>query len=75
MVFPMAGLLSTGLSFAFSRLCLSFFGEYASTMGIVFDTAKVYPFEWLIMAVVFVISVLPTFLCTIHIAKKDIIKN
>lgn len=69
------GLLSTGISFAFSRLCLLFFGEYASTMGIVFDTAKVYPFEWLIMAVVFVISVLPTFLCTIHIAKKDIIKN
>lgn len=69
------GLLSTGISFAFSRLCLVAFGGYAATMGIVFDAAKIYPLEWGIMALVFVISVLPTFLCTIHIAKKDIIKN
>lgn len=69
------GLLATAISFALSRLCLLFFGEYAASMGIVFDTAKIYPLEWLIMAAVFVISVLPTFLCTLHIAKKDIIRN
>ena len=69
------GLLATAISFAFSRLCLLFFGGYAASMGIVFDTARVYPLEWVIMAVVFVLSVLPTFLCTLHIAKKDIIKN
>ena len=31
--------------------------------------------ELFIMAAVFIISVLPTFICTLHIAKKDIIKN
>ena len=69
------GILATAISFGFSRLCISLLGQYASTMGIVFDTARIYSLEWAIMAVVFVISVLPTFLCTIHIAKKDIIKN
>ena len=69
------GVLATAISFGFSRICLILLGQYAATMGIVFDTAKVYPLEWAIMAVVFVISVLPTFLCTLHIAKKDIIRN
>ena len=69
------GLLATGISFALSRLCLLFLGKYAASMGIVFDTAKIYPLEWPIMAVVFVLSVLPTFLCTLHVAKKDIIGN
>ena len=69
------GVLATAISFALSRVCLLLLGQYAAAMGIVFDTAKVYPFEWLIMAVVFIISVLPTFICTLHIAKKDIIKN
>lgn len=69
------GLLATVISFSLSRLCLLLFGGYAATMGIVFDTARVYPLEWLIMAAVFVISVLPTFICTLHIAKKDIIRN
>lgn len=69
------GILATAISFGFSRLCLLLLGQFAATMGIVFDTAKVYTFELLIMAVVFVISVLPTFICTLHIARKDIIKN
>ena len=69
------GLLATAVSFGVSRLCISLLGGFAASMGIVFDTAKVYPFEWLIMAAVFTISVLPTFICTVHIAKKDIIRN
>lgn len=69
------GVLATAISFAFSRICLLLLGQYAATMGIVFDTSKVYSLEWLIMAVVFVISVLPTFICTLHVSKKDIIKN
>ena len=69
------GLLATGISFAVSRLCLRLLGGYAASMGIVFDAARIYPLEWAIMAVVFVISVLPTFLCTLHIAKRDIIRN
>ena len=40
-------------------------------MGIVLDWAQVYPFEALIMAVVFVISVLPTVICTLNMSRKD----
>ena len=69
------GLLATAISFALSRLGLLLMGRYAATMGIVFDAAAVYPLEWLIMAAVFVIGVLPTFICTLHVAKKDIIGN
>lgn len=67
----MIGLLSTVLALLTSRLCLVLMGEYVASMGIVLDTARIYPFELLIMAVVFVISVLPTVICTIHMSGKD----
>ena len=54
---------------------LLLFGGYAASMGIVFDASKIYPLEWAIMALVFVISILPTFICMTHVAKKDIIRN
>lgn len=65
------GLISTLLAFACSRLCLMLMGEYVASMGIVLDTAKIYPMELIIMAVVFVISVLPTVICTVNMSKKD----
>jgi ABC-type lipoprotein release transport system permease subunit len=65
------GLISTILAFACSRLCLVLMGGYVATMGIVLDTAKIYPVELIIMAVVFVISVLPTVICTVNMSKKD----
>lgn len=65
------GLISTILAFAASRLCLVLMGGYVSSMGIVLDTAKIYPVELVIMAVVFVISVLPTVICTVYMSKKD----
>ena len=65
------GLISTILAFAASRLCLVLMGGYVSSMGIVLDTAKIYPVELVIMAVVFVISVLPTVICTVNMSKKD----
>jgi hypothetical protein len=46
-------------------------GEYVASMGIVLDAAKIYPFEWLIMFVVFAISVLPTVICTLKMSKQD----
>ncbi|MBQ7714317.1 MAG: ABC transporter permease [Clostridia bacterium] len=69
------GLISTAISFGVSRLVLSLMSDFVASMGIVLDASKVYAFEWVIMAVVFVISVLPTFICTIHISRKDIIRN
>lgn len=65
------GLISTLLAFAASRLCLVLMGEYVSSMGIVLDCAKIYPLELVIMAVVFVISVIPTVICTVSMSKKD----
>ena len=69
------GLLSTAISFGVSRLCLLFMRDFAASMGIVLDAGRVYAAEWLIMAAVFIISVLPTFICTVHISRKDIIRN
>ena len=65
------GFISTILAFICSRLCLMLIGGYVASMGIVLDTAKIYPLEIAIMAVVFVISVLPTVVCTLNMSKKD----
>ena len=65
------GFVSTLLAFAMSRLCLVLMGGYVASMGVVLDASKVYGFEWLIMAVVFVISVLPTVICTLNMSRKD----
>ena len=46
-------------------------GGYVASMGIVLDVAKIYPLEIAIMGVVFVISVLPTIICTLNMSKKD----
>ena len=65
------GFASTLLAFGVSRLCLMAARNYVSSMGIVLDVAKVYPLELVIMAVVFVISVLPTVICTLSMSRKD----
>lgn len=65
------GLIAVILAFLSSRLCIILMGGYVASMGIVLDVAKVYPAEIVIMAVVFVISVLPTIICTINMSKKD----
>ena len=67
----MIGLLSTALAFGASRLCLSLMGGYVASMGIVLDVSRIYSMELLIMAVVFVISVLPTVICTLNMSRKD----
>ena len=65
------GLISTVLALLTSRLCLIAMGEYVASMGIVLNWAKIYSFEFVIMAVVFVISVLPTVICTVNMSRKD----
>ncbi len=65
------GFLSTILAFICSRLCLMLMSGYVASMGIVLDKAKIYPLELAIMAVVFIISVLPTVICTVNMSKKD----
>ena len=65
------GIVSTILAFIVSRFCLLAVRSYVSTMGIVLNVGKIYDLEWAIMAVVAVISVLPTVICTLHMSKKD----
>lgn len=65
------GFISTILALICSRLCILMMGGYVASMGIVLDFAKIYPFEWVIMAVVFAISVLPTIFCTIKMSRQD----
>ncbi len=69
------GFISTVISFIVSRIFIGIMSHYVSSMGIVLDSSKIYKFEFVIMAVVFVISVLPTLICTLHISRKDIIRN
>ena len=71
----MIGLISTVLALAASRLCLLLMGEFVASMGIVLNWTTIYPFEWVIMAVVFAISVLPTVVCTLNMAGKDSISQ
>lgn len=65
------GLVSCALAFGVSRLGLLFMGGYVADMGVVLDPARVYPPEWLILAAVFTISVLPTVICTSVMARRD----
>ncbi len=69
------GLVSVLLAFAVSKICLRFMDTYASSMGVVLNTAKVYPMEWVILALVFAIAVLPTIICTFVMARRDSISE
>lgn len=65
------GLVSVLLAFGLSRLCLSLMGDYVASMGVVLNVGKIYPPEIIILAGVWLISVLPTFICTFRMARKD----
>lgn len=65
------GLISTILAFLTSRLCLILMGEFVASMGIVLDSTRIYPLELAIMALIFIISVIPTVVCTLNMSRKD----
>lgn len=65
------GLVSVILAFGVSRLCMLLMNGYVQSMGVVLNMSKVYPMEFVILAAVFVISVLPTVIWTAHMSKKD----
>ena len=45
--------------------------SFVSGMGIALDAAKVYPLEWGILALVFVVSILPTSILTARMSRRD----
>ena len=65
------GLVSTVVAFIVSRICLALAGDYVSTMGVVLNLTRVYPIELVILVGVFLISVIPTVICTFIMAKQD----
>lgn len=67
----LVGLVSVLLAFGLSRLCLGFMQEYVSSMGVVLNGGKVYPAEIFILLGVFLISVLPTVICTFVMSRRD----
>ncbi len=65
------GGVSVLLAFGVSRLCMVFMKDYVASMGVVLDAGRVYPFEIVILVAVFLISVLPTVVCTMVMARRD----
>lgn len=65
------GVVSSILAFLMSRICLGLMGDYVASMGVVLDPGKVYWPELLILMGVFIISVLPTVICTSVMAGRD----
>ncbi len=67
----LTGLVSTLLAFGLSRLCLGLMGNYVASMGVVLNRGKVYPIELVILAGIFLISILPTMIWTFCASRKD----
>ncbi len=65
------GAFSTVIAFGVSRLCLLLMGDYVASMGVVLNLNKVYPLEIIILVGIFLISVIPTIICTFVMAKRD----
>ena len=65
------GLVSTILALILSHACLGLMGSFVASMGIVLNVTAIYPLEWAIMALVFVLSVLPTMVRILSMSRKD----
>ena len=69
------GLCAVLLAFGVSRGCMGLMNDYVESMGVVLNMSKIYPAEFLILFVVFLISVLPTVIWTFSMSKKDSITD
>ena len=69
------GLCAVILAFFVSRGCMLLMNDYVESMGVVLNMGKIYPAEFLILFVVFLISVLPTVIWTFSMSKKDSIAD
>ena len=69
------GLLAVCLAFGLSRLCLALMSDYVANMGVVLDIGKVYLPELAILIGIFVISILPTAVCTWRLSRQDGIRG
>ncbi|MBR2834686.1 MAG: ABC transporter permease [Coriobacteriales bacterium] len=63
------------LAFGVSRICMHLMNGYVASMGVVLDMTKMYPFEFIILSAIFLISVLPTVIWTFSMSRKDSITD
>lgn len=70
-----AGLAAMLLSMLAAHLCLLGIRSFVASMGIVLNARHIYPIEWLILLVVFILSILPTMICTRQMARRDSIES
>ena len=67
----LTGVAAMLLSLLAAHLCLLGIRRFVATMGIVLNWTRVYPLEWAILLAVFLLSVLPTVICTQRMAGRD----
>ena len=65
------GLCSVFAAFGVSRLCMLLMNDYVESMGVVLNVSKVYPEEFIILGIIFLISVIPTVIWTFSMSRKD----
>ena len=65
------GAMAVILAMCLSHLCLSLMSGFVAGMGIVLNTWHIYPLEWAIAGLVFVISVLPTMISIWRMSGRE----
>ena len=65
------GIISVMLSMLLSHLFIQLIGGLVASMGIVLGVWTIYPLEFAIAALVFILSVLPTMICILNMSRKD----
>ena len=66
----LTGIISIVGAYLLAHTGLSLIGDYVKKMGVTVDIWKTYPIEWLILIGVFILSVLPTFICIVITGHK-----
>ena len=67
----LAGVAALAASLLLAHGCLLGIRSFVASMGIVLNAAKIYPVEWGILLLVFVISILPTSIMTLRMSRQD----
>ena len=66
-----AGAIALILALLAAHSCLLGIRSFVASMGIVLDATRIYPMEWAILLLVFVISILPTSIMTLRMSRRD----
>ena len=66
-----AGAIALALALLAAHGCLLGIRSFVASMGIVLNAGQIYPAEWGILLLVFVISILPTSIMTLRMSRQD----